>query len=189
MSRPWKRWWWKWNMIPKKPHLVGLQVLCYILSSYFIVPLTGSFITMMTENLLIVMKKKRFGWRVVWREEELFWKLKGESLCCTRQNYSLHGVTSRSCAGWSLAGSAGKLTVAQIKAGYESLKKIEDCIRADQQGRALMEACNEFYTRIPHDFGYGLYCYFTLVFYPVYPLHHSSNYNNLFNLSILCHLK
>ena len=48
-------------MIPKKPHLVGLQVLCYILSSYFIVPLTGSFITMMTENLLIVMKKKRFG--------------------------------------------------------------------------------------------------------------------------------
>uniref|UniRef100_B4DV82 Poly [ADP-ribose] polymerase n=1 Tax=Homo sapiens TaxID=9606 RepID=B4DV82_HUMAN len=47
----------------------------------------------------------------------------------------------------------GKLTVAQIKAGYQSLKKIEDCIRAGQHGRALMEACNEFYTRIPHDFG------------------------------------
>lgn len=47
----------------------------------------------------------------------------------------------------------GKLTVAQIKAGYQSLKKIEDCIRAGQQGRALVEACNEFYTRIPHDFG------------------------------------
>lgn len=47
----------------------------------------------------------------------------------------------------------GKLTVAQIKAGYRSLKKIEDCIRAGQHGRALMEACNEFYTRIPHDFG------------------------------------
>lgn len=47
----------------------------------------------------------------------------------------------------------GKLTVAQIKAGYQSLKKIEDCIRAGQRGRALMEACNEFYTRIPHDFG------------------------------------
>ncbi|XP_052502856.1 poly [ADP-ribose] polymerase 2 [Budorcas taxicolor] len=47
----------------------------------------------------------------------------------------------------------GKLTVAQIKAGYQSLKKIEDCIRAGQHGRALIEACNEFYTRIPHDFG------------------------------------
>ncbi|XP_021569919.1 poly [ADP-ribose] polymerase 2 isoform X2 [Carlito syrichta] len=47
----------------------------------------------------------------------------------------------------------GKLTVAQIKAGYQSLKKIEDCIRSGQHGRALMEACSEFYTRIPHDFG------------------------------------
>uniref|UniRef100_A0A8C2UL27 Poly [ADP-ribose] polymerase n=1 Tax=Chinchilla lanigera TaxID=34839 RepID=A0A8C2UL27_CHILA len=47
----------------------------------------------------------------------------------------------------------GKLTVAQIKAGYQSLKKIEDCIRAGQRGQALLEACNEFYTRIPHDFG------------------------------------
>nr|XP_012325346.1 poly [ADP-ribose] polymerase 2 [Aotus nancymaae] len=47
----------------------------------------------------------------------------------------------------------GKLTVAQIKAGYQSLKKIEDCIWAGQHGRALVEACNEFYTRIPHDFG------------------------------------
>ncbi|KAM9646392.1 poly [ADP-ribose] polymerase 2 isoform 1-T1 [Trichechus inunguis] len=47
----------------------------------------------------------------------------------------------------------GKLTVAQIKAGYQSLKKIEGCIRAGQHGRALTEACNEFYTRIPHDFG------------------------------------
>lgn len=47
----------------------------------------------------------------------------------------------------------GKLTVAQIKAGYQSLKKIEDCIRAGQHGRVLLEACNEFYTRIPHDFG------------------------------------
>uniref|UniRef100_G1U392 Poly [ADP-ribose] polymerase n=1 Tax=Oryctolagus cuniculus TaxID=9986 RepID=G1U392_RABIT len=47
----------------------------------------------------------------------------------------------------------GKLTMAQIKAGYQSLKKIEDCIRAGQHGRVLLEACNEFYTRIPHDFG------------------------------------
>ncbi|XP_048211654.1 poly [ADP-ribose] polymerase 2 [Perognathus longimembris pacificus] len=47
----------------------------------------------------------------------------------------------------------GKLTIAQIKAGYQSLKKIEDCIGAGQHGQALLEACNEFYTRIPHDFG------------------------------------
>ncbi|XP_028933514.1 poly [ADP-ribose] polymerase 2 [Ornithorhynchus anatinus] len=47
----------------------------------------------------------------------------------------------------------GKLTVAQIRAGYESLKKIEACIQARQGGRALVEACNEFYTKIPHDFG------------------------------------
>ncbi|XP_074091074.1 poly [ADP-ribose] polymerase 2 isoform X1 [Macrotis lagotis] len=47
----------------------------------------------------------------------------------------------------------GKLTVAQIKAGYQSLKKIEDCIRSGLGGRSLVEACNEFYTRIPHDFG------------------------------------
>ncbi|EGW13134.1 Poly [ADP-ribose] polymerase 2, partial [Cricetulus griseus] len=50
----------------------------------------------------------------------------------------------------------GKLTVKQIKAGYESLKKIEDCIRTGQHGRALLEACNEFYTRIPHDFGLSI---------------------------------
>ncbi|XP_043914187.1 poly [ADP-ribose] polymerase 2 isoform X2 [Protopterus annectens] len=47
----------------------------------------------------------------------------------------------------------GKLTVEQIKAGYKSLKKIEDCINRKVTGKALLEACNEFYTRIPHDFG------------------------------------
>ncbi|XP_030067246.1 poly [ADP-ribose] polymerase 2 isoform X2 [Microcaecilia unicolor] len=47
----------------------------------------------------------------------------------------------------------GKLTEEQIKAGYQSLKKIEDCIKKQQTGKALVEACNEFYTRIPHDFG------------------------------------
>ncbi|XP_069100419.1 poly [ADP-ribose] polymerase 2 [Pleurodeles waltl] len=47
----------------------------------------------------------------------------------------------------------GKLTLEQIKAGYVSLKKIEDCIKKNQSGRTLVEACNEFYTRIPHDFG------------------------------------
>ncbi|XP_041092813.1 poly [ADP-ribose] polymerase 2 [Polyodon spathula] len=47
----------------------------------------------------------------------------------------------------------GKLTVEQIKAGYQSLKKVEDCIKSNTMGRALLEACNEFYTRVPHDFG------------------------------------
>ncbi|XP_006012127.1 poly [ADP-ribose] polymerase 2 isoform X2 [Latimeria chalumnae] len=47
----------------------------------------------------------------------------------------------------------GKLTTEQIKAGYQSLKKIEDCINRNVHGRALVAACNEFYTRIPHDFG------------------------------------
>ncbi|XP_072423624.1 poly [ADP-ribose] polymerase 2 [Chiloscyllium punctatum] len=47
----------------------------------------------------------------------------------------------------------GKLTTAQIKAGYLSLQKIEDCINRKVSGKALVEACNEFYTRIPHDFG------------------------------------
>ncbi|XP_059499871.1 poly [ADP-ribose] polymerase 2 [Stegostoma tigrinum] len=47
----------------------------------------------------------------------------------------------------------GKLTTAQIKAGYVSLQKIEDCINRNVSGKALVEACNEFYTRIPHDFG------------------------------------
>lgn len=85
----------------------------------------------------------------LWREVGLFWKLKGERESLLGRDIN----TVYSCGVWSLAGPAGKLTVAQIKAGYQSLKKIEDCIRAGQRGRALMEACNEFYTRIPHDFG------------------------------------
>uniref|UniRef100_A0A8C4RPM7 Poly [ADP-ribose] polymerase n=1 Tax=Erpetoichthys calabaricus TaxID=27687 RepID=A0A8C4RPM7_ERPCA len=47
----------------------------------------------------------------------------------------------------------GKLTEEQIKAGYMSLKKIENCIKKNATGKELLEACNEFYTRIPHDFG------------------------------------
>ncbi|KAK3085759.1 hypothetical protein FSP39_008277 [Pinctada imbricata] len=47
----------------------------------------------------------------------------------------------------------GKLTADQIKAGYAALKKIETCINNGKFGPALTEACNEFYTRIPHDFG------------------------------------
>ncbi|KAE8633932.1 hypothetical protein XENTR_v10002155 [Xenopus tropicalis] len=47
----------------------------------------------------------------------------------------------------------GKLTVDQIRAGYCSLQRIENCIKKQKFGRDLLEACNEFYTRIPHDFG------------------------------------
>uniref|UniRef100_A0A8D0G6P0 Poly [ADP-ribose] polymerase n=1 Tax=Sphenodon punctatus TaxID=8508 RepID=A0A8D0G6P0_SPHPU len=47
----------------------------------------------------------------------------------------------------------GKLTAEQIRAGYQSLQKVEACLQRSQSGKALLEACNEFYTRIPHDFG------------------------------------
>lgn len=47
----------------------------------------------------------------------------------------------------------GKLTPEQIRAGYASLKRIEDCLKRKGSGKDLLEACNQFYTRIPHDFG------------------------------------
>ncbi|XP_071822124.1 poly [ADP-ribose] polymerase 2-like [Apostichopus japonicus] len=47
----------------------------------------------------------------------------------------------------------GKLTDKQIKAGYAALKKIEKCHEKGDFGRALVQACDEFYTRIPHNFG------------------------------------
>uniref|UniRef100_A0A8C9ZP10 Poly [ADP-ribose] polymerase n=1 Tax=Sander lucioperca TaxID=283035 RepID=A0A8C9ZP10_SANLU len=47
----------------------------------------------------------------------------------------------------------GKLTSEQIRAGYMALKKIEDCLKKKGSSRDLLEACNQFYTRIPHDFG------------------------------------
>ncbi|GAA6087185.1 poly [ADP-ribose] polymerase 2 isoform X2 [Tachysurus ichikawai] len=47
----------------------------------------------------------------------------------------------------------GKLTVEQIRAGYSSLKRIEQCLKKKSSNKELLEACNEFYTRIPHDFG------------------------------------
>lgn len=48
----------------------------------------------------------------------------------------------------------GKLTSEQIRAGYAALKKIEDCLKTKKgSSRELLEACNQFYTRIPHDFG------------------------------------
>ncbi|CAG5133421.1 unnamed protein product, partial [Candidula unifasciata] len=46
-----------------------------------------------------------------------------------------------------------KLTKEQIKAGYEALKNIESLIQKKDFGRNLSDACSEFYTRIPHEFG------------------------------------
>ncbi|XP_048742265.2 poly [ADP-ribose] polymerase 2-like [Ostrea edulis] len=48
----------------------------------------------------------------------------------------------------------GKLTDEQIKAGYSALKVIDTCIEKGDFGRKLTDACNDFYTRIPHDFGF-----------------------------------
>ncbi|KAM3866166.1 poly [ADP-ribose] polymerase 2 [Diretmus argenteus] len=47
----------------------------------------------------------------------------------------------------------GKLTSEQIRAGYMALKRIEQCLKKKGSSRDLLEACNQFYTRIPHDFG------------------------------------
>ncbi|KAL8613854.1 hypothetical protein ACOMHN_032844 [Nucella lapillus] len=47
----------------------------------------------------------------------------------------------------------GKLTKTQIKAGYVALKEIEALINKKDFGRKLTDACSDFYTRIPHDFG------------------------------------
>ena len=49
---------------------------------------------------------------------------------------------------------SGKLTKSQIKLGYTALQKIETLIVAGKtSGDTLYKACDEFYTRVPHDFG------------------------------------
>ncbi|XP_067308481.1 poly [ADP-ribose] polymerase 2 [Pseudorasbora parva] len=47
----------------------------------------------------------------------------------------------------------GKLTTEQIRAGYAALKRIEECLKSKKSNKELLDACNQFYTRIPHDFG------------------------------------
>ena len=47
----------------------------------------------------------------------------------------------------------GKLSKNQIKAGYAALKEIEDHITNKNFGSSFIQANNDFYTRIPHDFG------------------------------------
>uniref|UniRef100_A0A0K2VFF1 Poly [ADP-ribose] polymerase n=1 Tax=Lepeophtheirus salmonis TaxID=72036 RepID=A0A0K2VFF1_LEPSM len=44
----------------------------------------------------------------------------------------------------------GKLTDSQIKAGYRALKKVAECISS---GLNALRASNEYYTKIPHEFG------------------------------------
>ncbi len=48
---------------------------------------------------------------------------------------------------------SGKLTSDQVKSGYAALKKVEECINKGDFGDRLVQACNDFYTRIPHCFG------------------------------------
>ncbi|XP_057290978.1 poly [ADP-ribose] polymerase 2-like isoform X2 [Hydractinia symbiolongicarpus] len=47
----------------------------------------------------------------------------------------------------------GKLTKAQIKAGYKALQLIDRCITNQKTGDELIKACDAFYTRVPHCFG------------------------------------
>jgi len=48
----------------------------------------------------------------------------------------------------------GKITVEQIRAGYNALKMISECVDKGQtSSKDLLQACNDFYTRIPHEFG------------------------------------
>jgi len=46
----------------------------------------------------------------------------------------------------------GKLTSIQIQSGYEILTLIENILKKKAKGN-LVNACNQFYTKIPHDFG------------------------------------
>lgn len=46
----------------------------------------------------------------------------------------------------------GKLSKAQIKAGYEVLKELAEVINSGTRGE-LADLSSEFYTKIPHDFG------------------------------------
>lgn len=49
----------------------------------------------------------------------------------------------------------GKLSKDQIKHGYEALRAIEECIKSGKASSAeSRDACSNFYTRIPHNFGF-----------------------------------
>ena len=49
----------------------------------------------------------------------------------------------------------GKITVEQIRAGYIALKQISECLeKGELKSQEHLEACNQFYTKIPHGFGF-----------------------------------
>lgn len=48
---------------------------------------------------------------------------------------------------------SGKLSTKQIKAGYAALKEIEALLNLQEFGKKFVQANNDFYTRIPHNFG------------------------------------
>lgn len=47
----------------------------------------------------------------------------------------------------------GKLTLKQVKEGYIALNKVSAIVSSGKKGAALLNACNDFYTKIPHNFG------------------------------------
>ncbi|GIY43131.1 poly polymerase 2 [Caerostris extrusa] len=47
----------------------------------------------------------------------------------------------------------GKLTLKQVQEGYVALNKVAVVLAAGGKGSALINACNDFYTKIPHNFG------------------------------------
>jgi len=49
----------------------------------------------------------------------------------------------------------GRLTKEQIKGGYSALQHIANCVDKGESGARLTAACNDFYTRIPHYFGFA----------------------------------
>lgn len=49
------------------------------------------------------------------------------------------------------------MTEEQIKAGYAALKRIENFIKKNDFSKGLVNAVNEYYTKIPHYFGWDMY--------------------------------
>ncbi|KAF8791036.1 Poly [ADP-ribose] polymerase 2 like protein [Argiope bruennichi] len=47
----------------------------------------------------------------------------------------------------------GQLTFRQIKDGYRALNKIAEALSSEAAGHNLVNACEEFYMKIPHNFG------------------------------------
>jgi len=65
-------------------------------------------------------------------------------------------LTVNSC-GDEMNVCVGRLTKEQIKAGYSALQCIANYIDKAEFGGQLIAACNDFYTRIPHYFGFAVF--------------------------------